>query len=129
MEFKYSAQIRFSDTDAIGHINHAKMLAYLEDARVQLFARISGSVGGSGGVIIARLEIDYRSPLYLSPEPATVAVEVAHVGTKSFTLAYRIEHENVLIAEAKSVLVAYDYAAGRTRELTESERTALQEYS
>ena len=128
MVFTHTAQIRFSDTDAIGHVNHARMLAYLEDARVALFARISGPVGGPLGVILARIEVDYRQPLQLSPTPVYVSVRVADIGTKSFTLDYRIEHEGTLIAEARSVLVAFDYTAGSSRTITPAERAALGEF-
>ena len=126
--FNHAAQMRFSDTDAMGHVNHGRFLTYLEDARVALFAATGDANLAAVGVILARAEVDYRRPLMLSAQPVNVSVWVAEIGTKSFTLDYELEHEGEIAAQARTVIVGFDYAAQRSRVLTDLERAALERW-
>jgi len=67
-------------------------------------------------MILARLEIDFRSPVELGGT-VEIAVTTTRVGTKSFDLGYELRASDRLVAEAKTVLVAYDYAHARSVEL------------
>src|ERR1035437_1389523 len=125
MPFSHRVTVRFSDTDAMGHVNNARFVSYLEEARIALFTAMDGDLLGTG-LILARTEIDYRRPIQLSSEPVVVEVWVTLISNKSFALGYRMKHQGELVAEANTVLAAYDYAAGRSRPLSESERDALE---
>ena len=59
-------------------------------------------------MILARTEIDFRSPVQ-SGEVVEVGVRPSRLGTKSFELEYELRAGGRLVAEAKSVLVGYDY--------------------
>ena len=66
-------------------------------------------------MILARAEIDYRSPVFFG-ERLLVGVRCASLKRSSFVLEQRIEEEpsGRLVAEATKVLVHYDYAARRS---------------
>jgi acyl-CoA thioesterase FadM len=49
------------------------------------------------------------------------------VGTKSFSLEHQIWSGERLVADAKSVLVGYDYEAGTSVPLTANQRRRLTE--
>lgn len=117
--------MRFGDTDAMGHVNNAKFLTYLEDARVGFFVSETGSALGLGGMILARTEIDFVRPILFGAGPVRTSAWVEHVGTKSFRMGYTIEQGGAVVARATSVQVAYDYAAGTSRPLSDGERAAL----
>ena len=93
--------IRFSDTDAMGHVNNARFLSYLEDSRLAMLARIheEGVDLGMGGVIVARVECDYVRPIFLAPEPLDVYVWIERIGTKSFTFGHRIEQHGEALCQ------------------------------
>lgn len=113
-------QLRFRDTDAMGHINNAVYLSYLELARLEYLKRVFGITRSEDfGIILARVEIDYRSPGLLH-ETIDVGVRVSSLGGASFDMEYRIEERSSarLIVEAKSVQVGYDYASKKVRRLT-----------
>jgi acyl-CoA thioester hydrolase len=113
MRFVHRETVRFRDLDSLGHVNNAVFLTYLEQARIAFLAPRGADIDG---MILGRVEIDFRSPVRLG-ETVEVAVEPGRVGTKSFELAYRLTVEDRLVAEAKSVLVAYDYARRASRPL------------
>ena len=125
MPFTYDVPIRFSDADAMGHVNNATFLTYLEDARIRFLAELVPDVM-KAGLIMARSECDYLRPIRLSRRPVQVVVWVESIGTSSFRLGYTIEQDGETAARASTVVVAYDYDAGRSRPLREVERIALE---
>ena len=107
--------VRFSDTDGLGHVNNANYLSYLEASRIDYLRKVVGRVKiEEFGVIIARIEIDYKSPV-LHHETLLVGCRVSDMGGASIKMEYRIEAkaDGRLVAEAKSVMVTFDYGLNR----------------
>ena len=111
--------VRFRDCDAMGHVNNAVYSTYLEQARI-------GILGGLEPFILARVEIDFRAELRAG-EHVEVRSSCPRIGAKSFDLAHEIWSGDRLVAEAKSVLVGYDYEVGASVPLTENQRRRLTE--
>jgi acyl-CoA thioester hydrolase len=102
--YVHRERVRFRDRDAMGHVNNAVFSTYLEEARI-------GVLGGLGDFILARVEIDFRSELR-GGEEVEVRSRCSRVGTKSFDLEHQIVAGDRVVADAKSVLVSYDYGLG-----------------
>ena len=111
-------RVRFRDCDAMGHVNNAVYSTYLEQARI-------GILGGLEPFILARVEIDFRAELRAG-EDVEVRSCCPRIGTKSFDLDHEVWAGDRLVAEAKSVLVGYDYDAGTSVPLTENQRRRLE---
>jgi acyl-CoA thioester hydrolase len=94
-------RVRFRDCDAMGHVNNAVFSTYLEEARIDV-------LGGLRPFILARVEIDFRSQLRAGEE-IEIGTRCSRVGTKSFDLEHQIRADGRVVADARSVLVAYDY--------------------
>ncbi len=103
----HSEPVRFSDLDGFGHVNNAVFSTYLEQARLAWFGEEDGPMP-LRDVILARTEIDFRSPV-VHGETVEIGVRPTRVGTKSFELEYELRSAGRVVAEAKSVLVGYDY--------------------
>jgi acyl-CoA thioester hydrolase len=110
-------RVRFRDCDPMGHVNNAVYSTYLEQARI-------GILGDLEPFILARVEIDFRAELHAG-EQIEVRSRCSHVGTKSFELEHELWAGDRLVADAKSVLVGYDYEAGASVPLTENHRRRL----
>jgi acyl-CoA thioester hydrolase len=125
--FTFPAEVRFRDLDALGHVNNAVYLTYFESARMAYWLHATGRKDlSSMDVILARAEIDYRSPVGYG-DVLEVGVRCASVRRSSFVLEQRIVERTGgrLVAEARKVLVHYDYAAGRSQPLSEDLRQRL----
>jgi acyl-CoA thioester hydrolase len=108
-DFVHVEKVRFRDLDPMGHVNNAVFLTYLEQARVAFFAEAgAASALEDMNMIVARVEIDFKAPVRLGQE-VDVSVHASRFGTKSFDLEYELHVHGELVAEAKSVQVAYDY--------------------
>ena len=132
MRFTFSCPVRWDDMDGFGHVNNVTFLTYLQEARTaMLFAGEAARCAPAllQGVVVARHEIDYRRPLEWRPEPIEVEVCVSALKAASFTLRYEIRDQladpPIVLAEAITVLVPFDLAAGRPRRLTDGEREFL----
>jgi acyl-CoA thioester hydrolase len=125
-EFRYRhpIEIRFVDTDALGHVNNAVYLSYFEAARAGYHGAITGHAFGTGPdadratFVIAEARIAYRSPA-LFGEPLTCACRASWTGRSSFGLEYVVEAgasslgEARVVADGATVQVFYDLATGR----------------
>lgn len=120
-------QVRFGDTDALGHVNNAAFAAYAEIGRLEFFREVVGlgvgSVGDAaappsgadepgGGLILARLAIDFRAQVRF-PAALRVVTRVARLGSSSVTLHQEVLEGATVAAEIGSVVVHFDYAEQR----------------
>ncbi|MFM2317098.1 MAG: hypothetical protein RLZZ155_1430 [Bacteroidota bacterium] len=124
--YEASVEIRFADIDAMGHVNNAVYFSYFEQARMAYFkdrvARIWN--WNEDGVIVARNEIDYVYPVFLN-DRMIIRLWVEHVGSKSFTVCYRVMVEERLCATGKSVLVCFNHKNKATQMLPEAWRSVF----
>ncbi|MGI0084219.1 MAG: acyl-CoA thioesterase [Nitrososphaerales archaeon] len=118
-------RVPFGDVDMMGHVNNARYLTYFETARTEhMLAAFGRRDPREMSVIIAHVEVDYKSPAKWNDE-LTVKIRPSALGTKSWTYEYEVTSENRLIAEGKSVQVAYDYKSGTAVALPVSIRALL----
>ena len=111
--FVHRERVRFRDLDAMGHVNNAVFLTYIESARFAFLEHVGATTRDSMPIIVARIEIDFREPVGLGDE-VDVEVRASRFGEKSFDLDYVLRVDGQVVAEAKSVLVGYDYGTGST---------------
>ena len=126
--FTHRVEVRFRDCDPMDHVNHAVYLTYLEQCRFAFWRHLTGAPAGPGArIIIARAECDYRAPSFYG-ELLEVRVHVGDIGRSSFTLLYEIVNATTgqKLADAKTVLVAYDYAEGKSMPLSPETRALLE---
>ena len=122
--YVWPVEVRFRDLDALGHVNNAVFLTYLESARIAYWLELSGRSGLDGlDMILARVEIDYRAQAGYR-EQLDVGVRVAAVGRSSVTMELKVvaRAPERLIAESRNVMVFFDYAANRSRPLPDDLR-------
>jgi acyl-CoA thioester hydrolase len=120
--FVHRETVRFSDLDGMGHVNNAVYSTYLEQARLAWFG--TDTEMPLSDVILARTEIDFRSPLAFG-ETVEIGVRPTRLGTKSFDLEYELWSGGRLVAEARSVLVGYDYDRAQSTPIPERWRRRL----
>jgi len=137
--YRHEVEVRLSDTDAMGHVNNARYLTYVEIARVGYYERVTGNPlpigthGAEEGMILAEIRMTYRSPAFYG-ETITVETRVERIGRTSFAMVHRMTAPESrygaarLIALAESVLVAYDYQAERPIPVPDDWRAAMEAY-
>jgi acyl-CoA thioester hydrolase len=127
VRYTYHCAVRWSDMDAYGHVNNARMLTLYEEARVALMfkgASEAGLTSFAEGVVISRHEVDYLRPVDYA-DPVRIELWLAEIRPSRFTIAYEMFDADALASRARSVCVPFDLTVGRPRRLTAAEREFL----
>lgn len=121
---------RFRDTDAMGHINNAVYVTYLEVAR-QAYWRTLDAQSDYRRVpfILAHVTIDFRSEALVN-EALEVGITCDEIGGKSFRFRYEIREQmsRRLVVEARTVQVCYVYETKRTMPVPDPLRAQLESF-
>ena len=117
--------IRYSDQDAMAHVNNTALATYIEAARTAFIYDLIQK-GGMEGMefILARLIIDYHRELHY-PGTVEVGARLIRVGTKSLTTGYGVFKGEDCVATSECVNVFYDIGARKTVAPSASIRAAL----
>ena len=113
--------VRWDDIDAFGHVNNAKYLTYIQEARFLWSPLLE--------MVVAKAEVDYLVPIYVGGRFYDITLWVEQIGNSSFTLGYEVIGDNgVVHAKVKTVQVAVSLETKKSRPLTDSEREFLKQY-
>lgn len=111
-----SLQVRFRDIDAFGHVNNAVFFSYVEQARIRYLLDVlePDRPFDRLPLILARVELDYRSPITFGEE-VVVETRVDRIGRSSIGMSHRMtaDPEGRLAGDVHTVLVTYDYEQAR----------------
>ncbi len=124
MTHTYDLQLRYNDTDALGHVNNALYATYAESARIAFFREAGVPVEN---LILARLEVDYRRQVRFGESP-TVESFITKVGHTSVGVGHRLLVGGEVAAEMRTVVVYFDYEAGVPTRVPDTARAALGRY-
>ena len=121
--FERLVHVRWRDTDAMGRVNHAVFLTYLEEARDAFYMQ---ALGSDPHYVVARLEVDLRAEVLHADQEVTVRVQAERLGTTSLTTRETIlTPSGDVAAEARVVTVRWDPGQRRPVPFSETERTRL----
>jgi acyl-CoA thioester hydrolase len=125
---EYDCHVRFSDVDVYGHVNNVKYFEYYQEARLAFLTALGRDPDEVElGVVVARLDVDYKRPILFRAEPYVVTTWVTRVGGSSFTLASEISDDDQVLSRAEAVMVTFDARRQRSRELSDRERRRLRD--
>ena len=119
--------VRWRDMDSMGHVNNAKYIAYLEEARVRWMLTVPGiSMQDRIAPVVAANNINYRRPLTW-PHDVMVELYVDRLGSSSVTIGHRMVDQidaDVLYSDGSVVVVWMDTQTGKSAPLPDAVRAA-----
>jgi acyl-CoA thioester hydrolase len=122
--FEHQVDVRWRDVDALGHVNHAVFLTYLEEGRDAFFAQ---TLASDPIYVVVRLEVDLRAEVRYPDRRVTVRIEVERLGTTSLTTRETIiTPANEVVAQARVVTVRWDSGQRKPVPFSEAERARLE---
>ena len=145
--FSHEAEAAFGDLDAMGHVNNVVYLTWIETARIAYWIRVTGQKPHTGlpekggashepgpgimagvliDMILARTEIDYKSPVSYG-EKLEVFVRTSLIKRSSMVFEYVVaaKSDARLVAEAKTVVVCYEYSLLRSKPVSQEMKAAI----
>lgn len=120
--FEHQVSVRWRDTDALGHVNNAVYLTYLEEARDAFYLRALGDPI----YVVARLEIDFRNEVRHSDRAVHVEIAVEQLGTTSLTTRETLRTaDGEMAAEARVITVRWDQESHAAVSFSDEQRARL----
>jgi acyl-CoA thioester hydrolase len=121
--FERQVDVRWRDTDALGHVNHAVFLTYLEEGRDAFFIR---TIGSEPSYVVVHIELDLRAEVRHSDRRVTVQIAVEKLGTTSLTTRETVTTASgAVAAEATVVTVRWDADLRKPIPFSDAERARL----
>ena len=127
-EFVCDVPLRWGDMDAMAHLNNVMYFRLMEEARIQWFLQFGFATLPTGEApILAHAACDFvRAMSY--PGIALVRQTVTRVGRSSVEMNLVLEKKDepgVIYATGRTVIVWYDYAAGKSKPWPEAIRVTI----
>ncbi len=121
----HPVQMRWSDVDALGHVNHPVVLTYLEEGRDAFLA--------DHGIdrdqyVVGRCSVDFKAEIVPDQGSVTVQCSVRELGRSSMRTIERIlDRDGSVVVEAEFGIVFWDPAERGSRPITDEERASLEQ--
>lgn len=124
------AQVRFRDTDALGHVNNAVYLSWMELGRMAFTDAVLPAIDWTKvGFILAHVSIDYLEPVFLG-DKVKVYMRAGKVGGKSVLLECLITKTDKKgerpTAKGTNIIVAFDYEKNTSVAIPEDWKVAME---
>jgi acyl-CoA thioester hydrolase len=130
-KYKTPIPIRFSDIDAVGHVNNAIYLTYFEIARLNYWKEIIDWNLRENGVIVGRSEVNYLKPITLDDE-IVCYVRTTRIGNSSFDMMHLLAritpNGEEICTTGKTVCISYDYSLNKSVSIPLKEREKMIAY-
>ncbi len=129
--FHTKVEVRWSDMDVFQHINHARMVTLLEEARIPwLFGDEKPTDGLRTGCVLVDLHVQYKGQLRHEDTPLDVAMWIEQLRAVDFTIGYEVRASGTAPDSRASVIAttqmaAFDIDTQRLRRITPAERDYL----
>ncbi|MBF6331499.1 thioesterase family protein [Nocardia transvalensis] len=119
--------------DAFQHINHARMVTLLEEARIPWLFDDRPTSGLRTGCVMVDLHVRYKGQLRHEDTPLDVAMWIEQMRAVDFTIGYEVRANGVApdsppAVIASTQLAAFDIDTQRLRRLTTVEREYLAQW-
>jgi acyl-CoA thioester hydrolase len=115
-------QVRFSDTDAQGHLNNTAYAVYAELARADLL----GAVRAEGTqLLLAKLALEFKRQIRFG-QRVRVQTHVTEIGESSVDLAQDVYADDEVAASITSTVVFFDPEAQAPKAVPPAAREKLE---
>ena len=125
-------EVRYGDLDPQWHVNNARYLSFLEQARMSYLVQLGlwdGQDFKRLGLIVADIHISYLAPMLIFHK-YRLDQRVARLGNKSLIFEYQLvdEASGERMAVAEAVMVAYDYDSHSSIPVPDAWRRKISEF-
>ena len=126
--FTATIPVRITDLNYGGHVGNHTILSIIHEARVQFLKSFGYSEKDLGGVgmIMSDVVINFKNELFYG-DVVNASVAVKDIGRASVDIVYLLKKGDVVVAEAKTGMVCFDYERRKVTAIPEGVRVVLSE--
>lgn len=121
-------QPRFSETDALGHVNNTVLPVWFEDSRTPIFELFCpGMDTNDWHLIIAKIDVEFLSEIYFG-KSVEVRTFMSKIGNSSMVVSHEAWQEGKLAAKGNAVMVHFNHTTKSSKPIPEDTRAILQQH-
>jgi acyl-CoA thioester hydrolase len=126
--------VRWSDMDVFQHINHARMVTLIEEARIPwLFYDERPTAPLRDGCVVVDLHVKYQAQLRHDQGPIEVLMYLEKLRSVDFIVGYEVraagaDPDSKPAVVASTQLASFDISTQRPRRMTDAEKDYLREF-
>lgn len=126
--FKELITPRFSDTDALGHINNTMVPIWFEGARDPIFRLFSPELDVQNWqLILAKIDVSYQAQMYYG-QPIEIRTYISRIGGASFDVYQELWQDEKLVSSGTAVLVHFCYKENTSKKISDSVKSEMQQH-
>jgi len=126
--FKEKIMPRFTETDALGHINNTVLPVWFEATRTPIFRFFTPDLDPKQWkLIIAKIEVEFQGELFYGQE-VEIKTAIRKIGNSSFVIEQSAWQHDEQCALGKTIVVRYDFDNKKAQVLSEQEKNMLSEH-
>ncbi|MEW6997544.1 acyl-CoA thioesterase [Colwelliaceae bacterium BS250] len=116
---------RFSDTDALGHINNTMVPIWFEGARNPVFKIFMPELDlAKWPVILAKIDVEFHAQMFFQHD-IEIRTSIARIGSSSFTVYQELWQQRKLCASGNAVMVNFCYKSQKAQPIADNVRQEL----
>lgn len=130
MAHELAVKVRFSETDALGHISNISYFIYLEEARIEFFKALGFDMAiEKWKVILASAKCDFINQGFFNQHLKVISA-VNKIGNSSFSIIHRVVDAETgqLIAKGEASAVHFNFETQKSERLPDEIRDLLEEH-
>lgn len=125
---RYTQEVVWGDQDSFGHVNHANIVKYFENARADFFTRRKiwdpKDKNPECGMVLTRLEMDYRRQIRY-PDRLEILLFPGEHSSRKFIINCEMRSNSILMINARAELFWYSFKTQKSILLPESLKSVL----
>lgn len=119
---------RFSDTDALGHINNTVFAVWFEGARQDVFKIFTPELNlRQWPLIIASIKLDYHAQTHYGAE-VEIRTFISRIGGSSFDVYQEAWQHGVKTVSGTAVLVQFNYVSNKAVTISAEQKQQLTQH-
>lgn len=124
---KINIELRWSDQDAFGHVNNAKLMTLMEEAGYRASSQLQAQANyiGPRDPVVRTAYTDFRFPVHYTG-PVTVNVWISRIGTTSYVLQHQLQQNDRTCMTMEAVMVLFDTVRQKSIPIPAKLRTAME---
>jgi len=126
--FKEQITPRFSDTDALGHINNTMVPIWFEGARDPVFKLFMPKLDiKDWQLILAKITVEYHGQFFYG-SPIELRTYISRIGGSSFDVYQELWQNDKKCASGTAVMVHFCYQKQTSKKIPEDIKIVMQQH-
>lgn len=127
---EFTIGLRWSDQDLMGHVNNARIMTLLEEARIRAMDAFQQQIGAneSLGSVVRTANTDFLLPVNY-PSDVVVRVWISRIGNTSYVMQHELSQHDTVCVTLEAIMVLFSSATQKPTPISDTVRAALESVS